>query len=202
MSNPDDGPRVPGPADAGSANANPHPGPDAPVPRPDDLDEALNTVEQQISLFWRRARSVSYQLSRQVHPDLEPAAYGLLAVIRREGPIRLTDLALNIGVGKPSVSRQIAFLESIGLVFKEADPLDGRAQSIRLTEKGEEKMHQVQDARRQDFRERLGEWPVDELRTLAEYMAKLNSTFDLDAPAKDTSARGGPTTSPQSNATT
>ncbi len=151
MSNPADGPPAPGPAEAGSAESGSrlHSG-------PENVDEALNTVEQQISLFWRRARSVSYQLSRQVHPDLEPAAYGLLAVIRREGPIRLTDLALNIGVGKPSVSRQIAFLESIGLVFKEADPLDGRAQSIRLTERGEEKMHQVQDARRQDFRERLG----------------------------------------------
>ncbi|HAG60993.1 MAG TPA: MarR family transcriptional regulator [Arthrobacter bacterium] len=159
----------------------------------DTVDQALNTVEHQISLFWRRARSVSYQLSRQVHPDMEPAAYGLLAVIRREGPIRLTDLAMNIGVGKPSVSRQIAFLESIGLVFKEADPLDGRAQSIRLTEKGEEKMHQVQDARRQDFRERLGEWPVEELQTLAEYMAKLNSIFELDGLPKDSSGQGEPT---------
>src|SRR4029079_4979703 len=118
------------------------------------------------------------------HPDMEPAAYGLLTVIRREGPIRLTELASCIGVGKPSVSRQIAFLESIGLVSKEADPLDGRAQSIRLTERGEEKMHQVQDARSQDFRERLGEWQVEELQTLAQYMAKLNSIFDLDVPAK------------------
>lgn len=160
----------------------------------DTVDATLNSVEQQISLFWRRARSVSHQLSRQVHPDMEPAAYGLLAVIRREGPIRLTDLALSIGVGKPSVSRQIAFLESIGLVFKEADPLDGRAQSIRLTEKGEEKMHQVQDARRQDFRERLSEWPVEELQTLAEYMAKLNATFELDVAPKDTSPQAETTT--------
>jgi len=107
------------------------------------VDAALRTVEHQISLFWRRGRSISQQLSRQVHPDMEPAAYGLLTVIRREGPIRLTELASCIGVGKPSVSRQIAFLESIGLVSKEADPLDGRAQTIRLTPKGEEKMHQV-----------------------------------------------------------
>jgi DNA-binding MarR family transcriptional regulator len=184
MSNPVDGLPVEAPADQAGA-------PDA-GSRGDTLDEALNTVEHQISLFWRRARSVSQQLSRQVHPDMEPAAYGLLAVIRREGPIRLTELAQNIGVGKPSVSRQIAFLESIGLVSKEADPLDGRAQSIRLTERGEEKMHQVQDARRQDFRERLGEWPVEELQTLAQYMAKLNSIFDLDAPAK-ASPRAGAT---------
>ena len=118
-------------------------------------------------MLWRRGRSISHQLSRQVHPDMEPAAYGLLTVIRRQGPIRLTELASSIGVGKPSVSRQIAFLESLGLVSKEADPLDGRAQSIRLTPKGEEKMHQVQDARREVFRERLAEWPPEELQTLA-----------------------------------
>lgn len=144
------------------------------------VDEAVEDVEHQISLFWRRARAISNQLSRQVHPDLEPAAYGLLTVIRQDGPIRLTDLATSIGVGKPSVSRQIAFLESIGLVFKEADPLDGRAQAIRLTAKGEETMHQVQDARRQVFRQRLGEWPVEDLQGLAGLMAKLNATYERD----------------------
>ncbi|HEX7201978.1 MAG TPA: MarR family transcriptional regulator [Arthrobacter sp.] len=168
--------------------------PDAlPDSRPDEatVDAALQNVEHQISLFWRRTRAISNQLSRQVHPDMEPAAYGLLTVIRREGPIRLTDLAMNIGVGKPSVSRQIAFLESIGLVSKEADPLDGRAQSIRLTPKGEEKMHQVQDARRQVFRERLGEWPVQDLEELARYMAMLNSTYERDGFPKDGPASAG-----------
>ncbi|WP_426998844.1 MarR family winged helix-turn-helix transcriptional regulator [Pseudarthrobacter sp. N5] len=161
MSNPADGPANPGSAE-------------------ESVDAALTTVEHQMSLLWRRARSVSHQLSRQVHPDMEPAAYGLLSVIRKEGPIRLTELASCIGVGKPSVSRQIAFLERIGLVFKEADPLDGRAQSIRLTPMGEEKMHQVQDARRQVFRERLAEWPMADIQTLAESIAKLNATYERD----------------------
>jgi DNA-binding MarR family transcriptional regulator len=167
------------------AMSNPAGDPDAPGNTENSVDAALRTVEHQISLFWRRGRSMSQQLSRQVHPDMEPAAYGLLTVIRREGPIRLTELASCIGVGKPSVSRQIAFLENIGLVSKEADPLDGRAQTIRLTPKGEEKMHQVQDARREVFRERLGEWPVEELQKLAEYMAKLNATYERDGFPKD-----------------
>lgn len=153
----------------------------------DPAEAALTAVEHQISVLWRRGRSVSHQLSREVHPDMEPAAYGLLSVIRRQGPIRLTELASCIGVGKPSVSRQIAFLENLGLVSKEADPLDGRAQSIRLTPEGEEKMHQVQDARREVFRERLGEWPVEELQTLATYIAKLNATYERDGFPKEES---------------
>ncbi|MEV7605569.1 MarR family transcriptional regulator [Paenarthrobacter sp. NPDC089322] len=159
------------------AMSNPLQSTPAPAVQGDAVDDALQQVEHQLSLLWRRARSISHQLSRQVHPDMEPAAYGLLTVIRREGPIRLTDLASCIGVGKPSVSRQIAFLESIGLVYKEADPQDGRAQSIRLTDKGEEKMHQVQDARRQVFRERLGEWPLEDVKTLADYMGRLNAVY-------------------------
>lgn len=151
----------------------------------DSADAALTAVEHQLSVLWRRARAVSQQLSRQVHPDMEPAAYGLLSVLRRQGPIRLTALASCIGVGKPSVSRQIAFLESLGLVSKEADPLDGRAQSIRLTAKGEDKMHQVQDARREVFRERLSEWPTEDLQALARFMAKLNATYEGDGFPKD-----------------
>ncbi|MDQ1595277.1 MAG: hypothetical protein QOH40_1833 [Arthrobacter pascens] len=167
------------------AMSNPVDVPGVSAPSEDTLDAALQSVEHQISIFWRRARSISQQLSREVHPDMEPAAYGLLTMIRKTGPIRLTELASCIGVGKPSVSRQIAFLESIGLVLKEADPLDGRAQTIRLTPKGEEKMHQVQDARRQVFRERLGEWPVEDLEALATYMAKLNATYERDGFPKD-----------------
>ncbi|WP_426976801.1 MarR family winged helix-turn-helix transcriptional regulator [Pseudarthrobacter sp. O4] len=172
--------------------SNPPEGPENSLNSPgnaeDPADAALTAVEHQLSVLWRRARSVSQQLSRQVHPDMEPAAYGLLSVIRRKGPIRLTELASCIGVGKPSVSRQIAFLENLGLVSKEADPLDGRAQSIRLTAKGEEKMHQVQDARREVFRERLSEWPAEELQALAAYMAKLNATYERDGFPRDESA--------------
>ncbi|MET3809801.1 MarR family transcriptional regulator [Arthrobacter sp. UYEF3] len=143
-------------------------------------EEALAAVERQLSMLWRRARSMSQQLSRQVHPEMEPAAYGLLSVLRTRGPIRLTELASSIGVGKPSVSRQVAFLEGLGLVAKEADPLDGRAQAISLTAKGEEKMHLVQDARREVFRERLAEWPAGELEDFARYMAKLNASYERD----------------------
>ncbi len=148
-------------------------------------EDALAAVERQLSLLWRRARSMSQQLSRQVHPEMEPAAYGLLSVLRTKGPIRLTELASCIGVGKPSVSRQVAFLESLGLVSKEADPLDGRAQAISLTAEGEEKMHLVQDARREVFRERLAEWPAGELEAFAGYMAKLNATYERDGFPRD-----------------
>jgi len=148
-------------------------------------DEAVAAVERQLSLLWRRARSISQRLSREVHPEMEPAAYGLLSVLRTKGPIRLTELASVLGVGKPSVSRQVAFLEGLGLVSKEADPRDRRAQAISLSAKGEAKMHLVQDARREVFRERLAEWPAGELEAFAGYMAKLNASYERDGFPRD-----------------
>ncbi|MEC5180300.1 DNA-binding MarR family transcriptional regulator [Arthrobacter sp. CG_A4] len=153
----------------------------------DTAEAGLIEVENQLSLLWRRGRSISHQLSRQLHPDMEPAAYGLLSVIHRRGAVRLTELASSICVGKPSVSRQVAFLESLGLVSKQADPLDGRAQMIRLTPLGDEKMHHVQDARREVFRRQLGDWPAEELATLARYIARLNASYErVGLPQDDT----------------
>ena len=40
------------------------------TPTEDTVDSALQNVEHQISLFWRRARAISNQLSREVHPDM------------------------------------------------------------------------------------------------------------------------------------
>lgn len=149
-------------------------------PGADGDEAAIEAVELQLSLLWRRARSISHHLSRSVHPEMEPSAYGLLTILAREGSMRLTELAACVGVGKPSVSRQIAFLESIGLVRKEADPFDGRAQTILLTEKGTEQMHAVQTARKEVFHTRLAAWSETELNQLATLMAKLNADYDKD----------------------
>src|SRR6185312_17049185 len=119
---------------------------------------AMEDLDVQLSLLWRRARAINRQLTRSVHPDLEPAAYGLLSVLMNEGQMRLTDLARHIGVGKPSISRQIALLAGIGLVQKEDDPVDGRAQLIALTPAGRAKMEAIASGRQQAFHDRLQGW--------------------------------------------
>lgn len=143
-------------------------------------DGAIEQLEQQLSMLWRRSRSISHRVARDVHPDMEPAAYGLLIILQSEGPMRLTELASNIGVGKPSVSRQVALLESLGLVGKQADPLDGRAQTITLTEKGLSQLLATQLAREQAFRNRLAEWSMQDVESLAVLLAKLNDEYTKD----------------------
>ncbi|MBQ1444526.1 MAG: MarR family transcriptional regulator [Renibacterium sp.] len=155
------------------------PSTDAGSESPDEA--AIESAEAQLSLLWRRSRAVSYQLAREVHPDLEPAAYGLLAILDREGPMRLTDLAANIGVGKPSVSRQIAFLEKIDMIHKLDDPLDGRAQLINLTGKGTHRIRTSQSARKKAMDDRLAAWSPADVRQFARLLGKFNEDFENTA---------------------
>ncbi|ALO67564.1 hypothetical protein AS189_15045 [Arthrobacter alpinus] len=135
----------------------------------------IELLECHLSLLWRRARAINYQLTSNVHPDLEPAAYGLLNILMHQGGMRLTDLARRVGVGKPTVSRQIAVLLSLGLVAKEEHPKDGRAQVIDLTPAGLAKLNSINSGRQRAFHERLAGWDETELADLARLLAKLNT---------------------------
>ncbi|WP_081709845.1 MarR family winged helix-turn-helix transcriptional regulator [Arthrobacter sp. 35W] len=155
-----------------------------------DAEAAIDAVEEQLGVMWRRGRAINQNLARKVHPELEPAAYGLLMVLVRNGAMRLTDLAACIGVGKPSVSRQIAFLEQIGLVRKEADPSDGRAQSILLTEQGQARLRSVHQARKTALHARLADWSTAELEQFASLIAKLNQDYEQDFGPAEAHAAG------------
>lgn len=94
---------------------------------PTGVDHVFLALERELAVFLRRARASSGELAREVHPDLEPAAYGLLVRLADAGAQRATDLAGYFGVGKATMSRQLHALEKLGLVAREPDPADGRA---------------------------------------------------------------------------
>ena len=149
-------------------------------PEPQHNEAAIDTLEHALSVLWRRARSNSYKVAREVHPDMEPAAYGLLVLLQQHQSMRLTDIAASIGIGKPSISRQIVMLESLGLVRKQADPLDGRAQTISLTPAGSQALAKTQSARKNLFRTLLEGWEEDELVQLGSLLTKLNDSYTRD----------------------
>ena len=148
-----------------------------PSQSPEEFDAAFESIEQQLSLFWRRARAVSHAISRSLHPEVEPGAYGLLMILRREGPMRVTELAALIGIGKPSVSRQVALLEQLGLVDKEDDPDDRRAQRITLSPAGAAEVNELRRRRLSFFRDALGTWDLADLSQLSEYFTRVNDAL-------------------------
>jgi DNA-binding MarR family transcriptional regulator len=53
-----------------------------------------------------------------------------------DGGLRLSDLGKRLGIAPSTLTRNLARLEERGLIHKEPDPIDGRAQLVALTERG------------------------------------------------------------------
>jgi DNA-binding MarR family transcriptional regulator len=85
--------------------------------------------------------------------DLSASAGFAINRVSREGPLRLTALAAKEGITQPSMTQLIKRLERQDLVTRLADPEDGRAALIGITEHGRE----VIDDRKRVRRERLTE---------------------------------------------
>lgn len=145
-----------------------------------EFDRAIEVLEEQTSVLWRRERTTSHALAKNVHPDMEPAAYGILTLLQREGSLRATDIALSIGVGKPSVSRQLACLERLGLVSRQLDPDDARSQRVLLTALGKQQLAAAQGGRRTAFTSLMRSWDPDDVENLGALIARLNSTYSKD----------------------
>jgi DNA-binding MarR family transcriptional regulator len=59
-----------------------------------------------------------------------------LEALGAEGPMRLGDLGRSLGIAPSTLSRNLARLESSGLVGREGDPEDGRSYRVTLTAPG------------------------------------------------------------------
>jgi DNA-binding MarR family transcriptional regulator len=139
-----------------------------------ERDRATEELERELSVLLRRARAASGEIAREVHPELEPAAYGLLVRLDEVQQERATDLAAYFGVGKATVSRQLRALENLGLIAREPDPLDGRAFLMRLTPEGRARFDRVRSARRDRYLLRLSSWPLADLSNLSRLLHRLN----------------------------
>ncbi|MFE4538644.1 MarR family winged helix-turn-helix transcriptional regulator [Streptomyces scopuliridis] len=139
------------------------------------VDHEFLALERELAVFLRRARASSGEMAREVHPELEPAAYGLLVRLDENNCQRATELAAYFGVGKATISRQLRALEELGLVTREPDPADGRASLIRITDEGRARFRRVRDARRERYVQKLADWDRAEIAELARLLHHLNA---------------------------
>jgi DNA-binding MarR family transcriptional regulator len=139
-----------------------------------DPHEAFVRLEREIGLLLRRSRAISARLAAELHPDLEGAAYGLLALLQDAGPLRASDLVTRLGLDKSTVSRQVHTLVTLGLVDRTADPADGRAQVLTPSAEGAARLARIRDVRRARWESDLRDWPADDIAALGELLSRLN----------------------------
>jgi DNA-binding MarR family transcriptional regulator len=139
-----------------------------------DPREAFVRLEREIALLLRRSRAISARLAGELHPDLDGAAYVLLALLEDAGPLRASDLVARLGLDKSTVSRQVASLVDLGLVVRAPDPDDGRAQVLSPSAEGSARLERIREVRRARWEADLDDWPTEDIAVLGELLARLN----------------------------
>ncbi len=112
-------------------------------------------------------------LIREAGIPLDRALFPLLVLVERFGPIGVVELADRVGRDYTTVSRQVARLESLGLVERRDSVRDRRVREAIVTPKGKA-MTGLLDAARERIGRRIFEtWDAREMDELVRLMRKF-----------------------------
>jgi DNA-binding MarR family transcriptional regulator len=114
---------------------------------------------------------------------LDRALFPLLVGIERFGPIGVVDLADRAGRDYTTVSRQVAKLESLGLVARRGSAADRRVREAVITPKGKAMTNLVDAARERIGRAIFASWEAREIDDLVRLMRKFADAVKEEAPA-------------------
>jgi DNA-binding MarR family transcriptional regulator len=107
---------------------------------------ALGRAFEEIVTWLRRSRSAT---------DVSATALSLLDRLDTGGDLRVTDLAALEGITQPAATALVNRLEGRGWAARSADPTDGRASRITITDAGRDRLHQHREERSLRIAERL-----------------------------------------------
>lgn len=140
-------------------------------------EQAVDRLEEQLSVFHRRSRRYLRSFASRVHPEMDAGTYAVLIVVSQR-PQRMIDLADEFGLDKSTMSRHVSTLIQLGLVQRDPDPQDGRAFLLRLTAEGRQRLVAATEARRRQWRGRLDQWTEPELADFVAALSRLNADLD------------------------
>jgi DNA-binding MarR family transcriptional regulator len=105
--------------------------------------------------------------------DLDRALFPLLARVERRGPLGVGELAELCGRDYTTVSRQVAKLEGLGLVTRQANAQDARIREAVVTDRGREVTRALDGAREKILTALLADWDRQDLAELARLLRRF-----------------------------
>lgn len=122
---------------------------------------------------------------REAGVSLDRALFPLLVRIERRGPIGVVELAGLAGRDHTTVSRQVAKLESLGLVSRQAGAQDRRVREAAITDKGRAITDALDAARDRLAAPILAHWSEDDLDALTRLMRRFADDLKTWAAEKE-----------------
>ncbi|MFT3716125.1 MAG: MarR family transcriptional regulator [Gordonia sp. (in: high G+C Gram-positive bacteria)] len=111
----------------------------------------------------------------------DPATFRTLIALKHR-PMRLSELAEAVFSDPSTVSRQVSHLVDEGLVRREADPDDGRATRLVVTEAGYTKLADLVAVRRRVASDMLSDWTTDDLETFVSLLKRFVTAAESQLP--------------------
>ncbi len=145
-------------------------------------EDATQRLLASMLAFTRRFRATGQRWSPPT-AELTRSEVGVLQVIADEGACRAGTIAARLCTGPSVVSRQLATLHDHGMVERNRDPHDGRAELLSLTPAGVETLEAMRTAYLSALTEQLADWDVDRLGAATEMVDQLTDLLALP-PAK------------------
>jgi DNA-binding MarR family transcriptional regulator len=120
---------------------------------------------------------VRREIARHALAELGTQGFNALAAIWKDGPMRVSDVAIGLGIDLSVASRQVAALISAGYVEREPDPDDRRASLVSLTDAGRKVLGESHRRMVHAFSAALDGWSDEDVAALSGGLARLNADF-------------------------
>lgn len=141
-----------------------------------------DTVEGLGRLF--HSQKPAERRARQAGVDLSRTGQKLLWHVVTEAPIRISDLARQVGMSDALVSRQISSLEAQGLAERRPSAEDGRVAFVEPTSKGRSVSRRLRTAGDDIFQEQMSNWSPADLADLADHLERLLNDLRTGPPTR------------------
>lgn len=114
-------------------------------------------------------------------PGLGRGPVKALFKLQRLGPLRVTELAVQLRLDPTTVSRHVDDLERRALVVRDPDPTDRRATLVRLSPHAVELLDEAELERRGKLRDGLQDWSPADRETFVRLLSRFVQRDDLAA---------------------
>jgi len=148
-----------------------------------DHDEVIDLLALQLIRLGRIRERTAAQIAAASGGEIEAASYGIIFRLLIDGPMRSGALAELLYSDASTISRQAAALVKRGLIERRADPADGRASVLAVTDAGRELAADLRRRRNEMLTGVLSHWTDDEREQLATVMRRFVDDYEQARPA-------------------
>ncbi|WP_327111837.1 MarR family transcriptional regulator [Nocardia sp. NBC_01730] len=146
-------------------------------------DRSIDTIAAQLTRLQRIRDRTATQIGALTKDGLDPAAFAALFRLLCDGPMRSGALAAALYSDASTISRQVAQLVERQLVARLADPADGRATVLAVTERGRAVAEQIRRRRNENLTKVMGSWTPESRTVFADLLRQFVDDFERAKPS-------------------